>query len=142
MFEVKKTRDLMFIGAVVAVALVFGLVFRMRNGASAAGEIPLVVRVQVNGEDVLRVPLSENAAYLVTDGEARAVADGEITEEALTSRHDWNLILIEYGSVRCADSDCENRVCVHTPALTEEAYDTPIVCMPHGMFVYLVKEDE
>ena len=142
----KKTRDLIFITAVVAVALIFALVLRMQKGSAPEQKTGPTAFVQVDGTEILRVPLSEDAKYIVADGEVRAIADDvtleALGEEASASKHDINIIRIRDGSIFCEESNCENRVCVHTAPITGEAYDTPIVCLPHGMFVYLVQEED
>ena len=100
----------------------------------------LCAYVTVDGKDVLRVPLTANGTYMVMDGTATDVEQGttleSLGEDASPSKHDVNLIVLEDGSIRCYASNCDNQVCVHTAAITGGTYDTPIVCLPHGMFIY------
>lgn len=139
----KRKHDLILIAAVLVTALVFALASRLLRGHGTQAGNALQVVAEAEGTEVLRVPLSENAAYIVQDGAVQKT-DATVTlqslgEEADPARHDVNLIVIEDGSVRCAEANCENQICVQTPALSADAGDTPIVCLPHGLFVYLTE---
>ena len=136
----KKKRDLLLIAAVCVVAGAIALGMRLFNKP----EPELIAYIQVGGDEILRFPLSENAKYLVADGQVLAVEEDvtleSLGEEAEASKHDINLFLVKDGTVCCAESNCENQICVHTPAITGDRYDTPIVCLPHDLFLYLVTE--
>ena len=47
-----------------------------------------------------------------------------------------NTLVIENGRAWVSESDCDNQICVHTPALTEDTIGI-IVCLPHGVAVEL-----
>ena len=99
--------------------------------------------VQVNGTEILRVSLNEDGKYIVADGAVLKI-ESDVTleslgEEASASKHDVNIIEIKEGSIFCAESNCDNQICVHTPAITGGSHDTPIVCLPHELFLYVVK---
>ena len=47
-----------------------------------------------------------------------------------------NTLVIENGRAWVSESDCDNQICVHTPALTEDTIGI-IVCLPHGVVVEL-----
>ena len=47
-----------------------------------------------------------------------------------------NTLQIRDGQAAVIESDCENQICVHTPALTEDLIGI-IVCLPHGVAVVL-----
>lgn len=47
-----------------------------------------------------------------------------------------NTLVIENGTARVVESDCENQVCVMMPALSEDTIGM-IVCLPHGLTVEL-----
>ena len=136
----KKKRDLYLIVAVCVIAGLIAAGLRLFRKP----EPELIAYIQVGGEEVLRFALSENAKYLVADGEVLAVEEDvtleSLGEEAEASKHDINLFLVKDGSVCCAESNCDNQICVHTPAITGDARDTPIVCLPHDLFLYLVTE--
>lgn len=141
----KGKRDLILIALVLAAALLCFLVRNPQKKAAREADKVLVACVQVSGKEVLRVPLSEDGKYIVKDGRAKPVTGEETLtpDETKTdaSGHDVNIILVENHSIRCVESNCDNQICVNTPALTENAYDTPIVCLPHGMFLYLTMEE-
>ncbi len=44
-----------------------------------------------------------------------------------------NTVRIEGGSVRMEESDCKNRICVNTGAISSPLY--PIVCLPNRVLV-------
>ena len=135
--EKKKRSDVLLILIVCALAGALALGLRLLRKP----EPQLTAYIQVGGSEVLRFPLTEDAKYLVADGEVLAV-EADVTleslgEEGKASKHDINLVLVENGTVRCVESNCENQVCVHTPAITGERYDTPIVCLPHELFLHV-----
>lgn len=138
-------RDIIFIAVIVAAALLFALGVRMLR-KTPEEETGVQAYVQVGGEEVLRVYLSKDGKYKITDGVAEEVTDNvtleTLGEDGKQSRHDVNFILVKDGSICCIESNCENQVCVHTPAITGDFYDTPIVCLPHGMFIYVVENAE
>ena len=47
-----------------------------------------------------------------------------------------NTLTIQDGRAWVSESDCDNQICVHTPALTEDTVGI-IVCLPHGVVVEL-----
>ena len=47
-----------------------------------------------------------------------------------------NTLTIRDGTAAVTESDCDNQICVHTPALTEDTVGL-IVCLPHGVVVEL-----
>lgn len=48
----------------------------------------------------------------------------------------YNVLTIRNGRASVTESDCDNQICVHTPALTQETVGI-IVCLPHGLAVEL-----
>lgn len=78
------------------------------------------VLVTVNGVEFGSYPLHTNATVVI------GPADGS-----------WhNILVIEDGRAYVSESDCDNQICVHTPALTEDTIGI-IVCLPHGVAVEL-----
>lgn len=47
-----------------------------------------------------------------------------------------NTLEIKDGRAAIVESDCDNQICVHTPALREELVGM-IVCLPHSLVVEL-----
>ena len=95
--------------------------------AAAAGAIVFFlipggtqVLVTVNGVVYGTYPLHTNTTVVI------GPADGS-----------WhNTLVIENGRAWVSESDCDNQICVHTPALTEDTIGI-IVCLPHGVVVEL-----
>lgn len=78
------------------------------------------VLVTVNGEEYGTYPLRTDATVVISP------ADGS-----------WhNTLVIGDGRAWVSESDCDNQICVHTPALTEDTVGL-IVCLPHGVVVEL-----
>ena len=78
------------------------------------------VLVTVNGVEYGTYPLHTDATVVI------GPADGS-----------WHNILVsEKGRAYVSESDCDNQICVHTPALTEGTIGI-IVCLPHGVAVEL-----
>ena len=78
------------------------------------------VLVTVNGEEYGTYPLHTDATVVISP------ADGS-----------WhNTLVIGEGRAWVSESDCDNQICVHTPALTEDTVGL-IVCLPHGVVVEL-----
>lgn len=80
------------------------------------------VYVTVNGQTYGTYPLHQDATVTI------APEDGS-----------WhNTLVIQDGTARITESDCDNQICVYTPALTEDTVGI-IVCLPHGVAVELVE---
>lgn len=78
------------------------------------------VLVTVNGVEYGTYPLHTDATVVI------APEDGS-----------WhNTLVMEGGRAYVSESDCDNQICVHTPALTEDTIGI-IVCLPHGVAVEL-----
>ena len=77
------------------------------------------VVVTVNGEEVLRLPLNDDAEIWI-DG-----YDGG-----------RNLLVIENGEAYVREASCPDLVCVHTGKVTELK---SVVCAPNRVTVYLEK---
>ena len=78
------------------------------------------VYVTVNGQEYGSYPLHQDAVITISP------ADGS-----------WhNTLTIQNGTAAVTESDCDNQICVYTPALTEDTIGI-IVCLPHGVAVEL-----
>ena len=78
------------------------------------------VYVTVNGQEYGSYPLHKDAVIAISP------ADGS-----------WhNTLTIQNGTAAVTESDCDNQICVYTPALTEDTVGI-IVCLPHGVAVEL-----
>ena len=109
---------------------------------SAKNKTPeLYLYVQVDADVVLRAPIREDALYMIMDGVATAVEEGttleSLGEDGLASKHDVNFVQIKDGVVTCTESNCDNQVCVFTPAISGDDYDLPIVCLPHQLILQI-----
>ncbi len=106
----KRNTCLLALGLLAVLLAGLGLARVTRRG----GEPRAVVRR--NGETVATLPLTE-PRELLCGGEAEG----------------WNLIRVEDGTVRCADADCPDKICVQTGKISEEG--SVIACLPHRLLV-------
>ena len=133
----KKKRNSFILAAVLLLLslAVTGVYFVMQQNAGPV----LYVVIQSENDEILHVPLSENARYRIMDGVAEQVTDDagleSMGEDGLESRHYVNFVTIRNGVVTCSESNCSNQVCVHTPAITGDSFDLPIVCLPHRLII-------
>ena len=77
------------------------------------------------------------------DNEAREVDFKEnlaslSEDEVNPAKHEVNFIEIKDGKVLCTESNCNNQICVRTPAISVENPDLPIVCLPHGLIIQII----
>ena len=98
------------------------LVLVLLLAAAAAGIFMLAVRgdgaeavVIRDGQEILRLPLSEDAEEVITEGE------------------DSNTVVIKGGTARVTEANCPDKVCVHTGEIRYEGQT--IVCLPHKLVV-------
>ncbi len=92
--------------------------FNKNANASLTNAGNLNVVVEIKGQQVYSVPLSENDEL---------VASSDLGE---------NIIQIRDGSVCVKEADCPNQICVHTVPIT--APGQSIICLPHRMVVSIV----
>ena len=103
-------------------ALVVVLVLAVGAGIAVYFLLPggTQVLVTVNGVAYGTYPLGTDATVVI------GPEDGS-----------WhNTLVIEDGKAYVSESDCDNQICVHTPALTEDTIGI-IACLPHGVAVEL-----
>ena len=77
------------------------------------------------------------------DNEAREVDFKEnlaslSEDEVNPAKHEVNFIEVKDGKVLCTESNCNNQICVRTPAISKENPDLPIVCLPHGLIIQII----
>ena len=99
--------------AVVLLAVVSALCSYLPKNQSGA----LTVVIDISGQEVRRVPLSD------------------FTEATVTSRGYTLHIAAEGGAVSVTDSDCPTQDCVHTGAISRAGQS--IVCLPAQVVVHL-----
>ena len=109
----EKLQKLVVALAVVLLAVVSALCFYLPKNQSGA----LTVGIDISGQEVRRVPLSD------------------FTEATVTSRGYTLHIAAEGGAVSVTDSDCPTRDCVHTGAISRAGQS--IVCLPAQVVVHL-----
>jgi hypothetical protein len=101
------------------------------------------VQILKNGIVLIEKNLSENSKILIMDNEAREVDFKEnlaslSEDEVNPAKHEVNFIEIKDGKVLCTESNCNNQICVRTPAISVENPDLPIVCLPHGLIIQII----
>ena len=128
------------LGIVVVVLLIAGLTYLIPKLLAKPSQ---KLHVLKNGEILLEHDLGKDAKFMIMDQEAREVSFDESLstlsdDERNPAMHEVNFIEVKDGKVLCAESNCNNQICVHTPAISRENADLPIVCLPHGLILQIV----
>lgn len=101
--DVLLTAALLILGGVLALVLLF-----TRQGGG-------LVRVQIDGQTVMELPLDEDARVVLGEGERT------------------NTLVIEGGAARVTAADCPDQICVNHGAIRYAGES--IVCLPHRLVV-------
>ena len=137
----KNKKELkVILGIVVVVLLIAGLTYLIPKLLAKPSQ---KLRVLKNGEILLEHDLGKDAKFMIMDQEAREVSFEESLstlsdDERNPAMHEVNFIEVKDGKVLCAESNCNNQICVHTPAISQDNPDLPIVCLPHGLILQIV----
>ena len=137
----KNKKELkVILGIVVVVLLIAGLAYLIPKLLAKSSQ---KLRVLKNGEILLEHDLGKDAKFMIMDQEAREVSFEESLsslsdDERNPAMHEVNFIEVKDGKVLCTESNCNNQICVHTPAISRENADLPIVCLPHGLILQIV----
>lgn len=137
----KNKKELkVILGIVVVVLLIAGLTYLIPKLLTKPSQ---KLRVLKNGEILLEHDLGKDAKFMIMDQEAREVSFEESLsslsdDERNPAMHEVNFIEVKDGKVLCAESNCNNQICVHTPAISRENADLPIVCLPLGLILQIV----
>ncbi len=79
--------------------------------------------VQVNGETVAELDLSEDRELMMSD-----------------EYGNYNMVKVSDGCVSVTEANCSDRICVKTGAQQDEG--AIIACLPHGLIIYIQSGDE
>ena len=137
----KNKKELkVIIGIVLIVLFIAGLSYFVPKLLSKPSQ---KLRVLKNGEILLEHELGKDAKFMILDQEAKEVPFEESLsslsdDERNPAMHEVNFIEVKDGKVLCTESNCNNQICVHTPAISVENADLPIVCLPHGLILQIV----
>ena len=137
----KNKKELkVIIGIVLIVLFIAGLSYFVPKLLSKPSQ---KLRVLKNGEILLEHELGKDAKFMILDQEAKEVPFEESLsslsdDERNPAMHEVNFIEVKDGKVLCTESNCNNQICVHTPAISKENADLPIVCLPHGLILQIV----
>ncbi|MGM9681925.1 MAG: NusG domain II-containing protein [Eubacteriales bacterium] len=113
-----KKQDLMLIGGLLAAALLIFLGVTLFKGH---GEALLYAKIQVDGQEVARLPLSEDREYPVR------LEDGE-----------YNIVIVSDGKVFVSSASCPDGVCVRTGKA--DSVGDSIICLPHRLVITVEEE--
>ena len=113
-----KTDIALFV-SVAAAGLICLLFLKQTQNISENTEAQYDVIIEVAGEEIVRLPLSENTTYSIDQEDMH------------------NLIVIEDGSVYMSEADCPSQNCVRQGKITQVG--VPIVCLPHQVIVMIVE---
>lgn len=111
--------------AVAAVLGVLALAWFALGGAAPSDGAVVVCQTK---DGFRRVdPLDKDVSYTVESGSA-------------DSERGYNVVTIHGGSVDVTEADCSNQVCVDHDPISKPGEQ--IVCLPHGMVVEVVEQEE
>ena len=137
----KNKKELkVIIGIVLVVLFIAGLSYFIPKLLSKPSQR---LRVLKNGEILLEHDIKKDAKFMILDQEAKEVPFEESLnslsdDERNPAMHEVNFIEVKDGKVLCTESNCNNQICVHTPSISKENADLPIVCLPHGLILQIV----
>ena len=137
----KNKKELkVIIGIVLVVLFIAGLSYLIPKLLSKPSQ---KLRVLKNGEILLEHELGKDAKFMILDQEAKEVSFKDSLSSLSDDKrnpamHEVNFIEVKDGKVLCTESNCNNQICVHTPAISKENADLPIVCLPHGLILQIV----
>ncbi len=118
MMKQKVKADILIIGCVLLVALLFFIVPCLNRA-----EVPEEVVIIQDGIEINRQLLSEDRTITVTCEE-----------------RGYNLILISDGQVRVTDADCPDKLCIHQRQISRNGES--IICLPHKLVIQIVSGKE
>ena len=135
-----KKETKLIIGIVLVVLFIAGLSYLIPKLLAKPSQ---KLRVLKNGEILLEHDLGKDAKFMILDQEAKEVPFEESLstlsdDERNPAMHEVNFIEVKDGKVLCTESNCNNQICVHTPAISRDNADLPIVCLPHGLILQIV----
>ena len=109
--------DIVLVAAVLGIAAVGALCLYAFGGAGSEAV------VEVAGERVAVLPLTQDATFEVTQ-------DGRVT----------NTVTVQNGRVAVSEADCPDQICVHHRAIAQNGES--IVCLPNKVIVTVQSGDK
>lgn len=89
--------------------------------------------IQIDGNEVYRQSVFENAVLLVQDGNViRLESDQNID---LNTSSAINVIELENGTLRCAASNCADQQCVYSGEIDAVSNNDMLVCYEHKLII-------
>ena len=112
-----KKGDLILTIFTVGLAVLLGALFLFSEKESGG-----VVRVTVDGETVLTVPLSEDGEYVIT------------------SKSGTNTLSVKDGAARISDADCKGKDCISFGEISKTGEQ--IICLPNRVIISVTAEKD
>lgn len=113
MMKQKLRADILIIGIVLIIAILFMVIPQMFKGNT-----PAEVVVLQDGMEVARYALWQEQTITLTDAYGG-----------------YNLVLIQDGTVTVTDADCPDKLCVNQRAI--DSHGESIICLPHKLIVQI-----
>ncbi len=120
-FSVHK-KDICLAAAVLAAALVSGLLFRHDNSKNRAGSADGVLEVTIDGALYGSFPLKEDM------------------ETTITTSYGSNTVVIEQGRAYVREADCPDKICAGMSGISQDG--EMICCLPHRLFLAVRTEKD
>lgn len=137
-----KKADIWLISAVLVIALLILLVFRLNRTQGS------YAKVSGDSMVIMQIPLVQSEAkyYLMTESiqhEPLYSIEELSAEEWLNIQRPseyYNVILCQDGEVRMIESNCPDQICVHHSAVS--ATGENIICLPHKIVIEIISDEE
>lgn len=108
-------KDVIFVAAALAAALILGLLFWRKGGESKADMAGGVLEITIDGALYGSYPLNKEQ------------------EMEVVSSYGRNTVVIKEGGVSVTAADCPDKICVGMPKIAQEG--EVICCLPHRLFL-------
>ena len=130
----------------LATLLVLGCLVPRLAAAKSSGSS--AVEISCDGEVLASYSLEKDRILLVqTQGEKASLSEISeesyehiISEDCDNAFSDFNIIIIEDGSVSVSDADCKGKDCVKTGSKSRQG--SVIACLPHRLLITIASEEE
>lgn len=141
--DVVAAVGVVLVAVAAALALWFGYGVRGVPGVSDAGAAGGEAAEQGAGLSGAGDQAAGEALYAVvqnTEGYRAVLPLDDDASVAVESDRGTNVIEVDGGRVRCAESDCSNQICVDTGWVSQVGQT--IVCLPHELTVQVVADPD
>ena len=122
LFFGRYKKDICLAAAVLAAAVILGLVFLHDNDRDKAGDEGGLLEIMIDGELYGSFPLKEDMITTIATSYGR------------------NTVVIEQGKAYVREADCPDKICAGMPSISQDG--EMICCLPHRLFLTVRREKD